>query len=231
MTSLPPPTASERAIPGPGQESVWDYPRPPSARVREDPDPEAVTSITEEIRLRLADAWGEMGAAWGVAPAIARVQAYLMARQQPLTEREVREALGRFRICALLPDLEARAVADRGELAQGKADRLAHGGIRSLEGAGHCGGTVGKTGDRAWVKHPLPGQDQRLPPRTGPLHDGKRDLALQQSIGDSGVFERVGQPLGLQAVFARVDGTRDVDGKKECAVAGMARTGKAEEEG
>src|SRR3954466_11775819 len=48
----------------------------------------------EAIRLRLANAWGEMGAAWGVAPAIARVQAYLMARQEPLTEREVREALG-----------------------------------------------------------------------------------------------------------------------------------------
>lgn len=39
-------------------------------------------------------AWGEMGAAWGVAPAIARVHAYLMARRAPLTEREVREALG-----------------------------------------------------------------------------------------------------------------------------------------
>src|SRR3954462_89260 len=48
----------------------------------------------ETIRLRLADAWGEMGAAWGVAPAIARVHAYLMARQEPLTEREAREALG-----------------------------------------------------------------------------------------------------------------------------------------
>jgi DNA-binding transcriptional regulator GbsR (MarR family) len=51
-------------------------------------------SRAERIRLRLADAWGEMGAAWGVAPAIARVHAYLMARQEPLTEREVREALG-----------------------------------------------------------------------------------------------------------------------------------------
>ena len=50
--------------------------------------------IAEDIRLRLAEAWGEMGAAWGVAPAIARVHAYLMARQEPLTEREVREALG-----------------------------------------------------------------------------------------------------------------------------------------
>ena len=51
-------------------------------------------TTAESIRLELADAWGEMGAAWGVTPAIARVQAYLMARQEPLTEREVREALG-----------------------------------------------------------------------------------------------------------------------------------------
>src|SRR4051812_3088947 len=35
-----------------------------------------------------------MGAAWGVAPAIARVQAYLLTSQEALTEREVREALG-----------------------------------------------------------------------------------------------------------------------------------------
>ena len=55
---------------------------------------EMPTSTAEAIRLELAEAWGEMGAAWGVTPAIARVQAYLMARQEPLTEREVREALG-----------------------------------------------------------------------------------------------------------------------------------------
>ena len=48
----------------------------------------------ESIRLELADAWGAMGASWGVAPAIARVHAYLMVRGEPLTEREVREALG-----------------------------------------------------------------------------------------------------------------------------------------
>jgi DNA-binding transcriptional regulator GbsR (MarR family) len=48
----------------------------------------------EAIRRSLADAWGEMGAAWGVAPAIARVHGYLLSRQAPLTEREVREALG-----------------------------------------------------------------------------------------------------------------------------------------
>ena len=48
----------------------------------------------EAIRIELADAWGAMGASWGVAPAIARVHAYLMVRGEPLTEREVREALG-----------------------------------------------------------------------------------------------------------------------------------------
>jgi DNA-binding transcriptional regulator GbsR (MarR family) len=61
----------------------------------------------EEIRLRLADAWGVMGAAWGVAPAIARVHAYLMARQEPLTEREVREALGLSHRAASLALAEA----------------------------------------------------------------------------------------------------------------------------
>src|SRR3990172_4989485 len=63
----------------------------------------------EVIRLRLADAWGELGAAWGVAPAIARVHAYLMARQQPLTEREVREALGLSHRAASLALAEAEA--------------------------------------------------------------------------------------------------------------------------
>ena len=65
--------------------------------------------IAEEIRLRLADAWGDMGAAWGVAPAIARVHAYLMARQEPLTEREVREALGLSHRAASLALAEAEA--------------------------------------------------------------------------------------------------------------------------
>ena len=65
--------------------------------------------IAEEIRLRLADAWGEMGAAWGVAPAIARVHAYLMARQEPLTEREVREALGLSHRAASLALAEAES--------------------------------------------------------------------------------------------------------------------------
>ena len=71
--------------------------------------PRSRTSTAESIRLELAEAWGEMGAAWGVTPAIARVQAYLMARQEPLTEREVREALGLSHRAASLALAEAEA--------------------------------------------------------------------------------------------------------------------------
>jgi DNA-binding transcriptional regulator GbsR (MarR family) len=86
---------------------------PAAARAQSADQVEADASTTSEaaeaIRLRLADAWGEMGAAWGVAPAIARVQAYLMTRQEPLTEREVREALGLSHRAASLALAEAEA--------------------------------------------------------------------------------------------------------------------------
>ncbi|MBA2299178.1 MAG: hypothetical protein H0W22_00195 [Chloroflexi bacterium] len=71
--------------------------------------PRGGRTTAESIRLELAEAWGEMGAAWGVTPAIARVQAYLMARQEPLTEREVREALGLSHRAASLALAEAEA--------------------------------------------------------------------------------------------------------------------------
>jgi DNA-binding transcriptional regulator GbsR (MarR family) len=69
----------------------------------------ARSQMAEDIRLRLVDAWGQMGAAWGVAPAIARVHAYLMTRMEPLTEREVREALGLSHRAASLALAEAEA--------------------------------------------------------------------------------------------------------------------------
>ncbi len=48
----------------------------------------------ERIRRSFAEGWGEMGAAWGVQPSVARVHGYLLAHGGTLTEREVREALG-----------------------------------------------------------------------------------------------------------------------------------------
>ncbi|MFI5254491.1 MAG: GbsR/MarR family transcriptional regulator [Candidatus Limnocylindrales bacterium] len=56
--------------------------------------PSLPASSAEEIRLAFADAWGQMGEAWGVPPSVARVHGYVLAHAGPLTEREVRQALG-----------------------------------------------------------------------------------------------------------------------------------------
>jgi DNA-binding transcriptional regulator GbsR (MarR family) len=52
------------------------------------------TSAAEELRRSFAAAWGEIGAAWGVAPSTATVQGYLLVSDGPLSEPEVRRALG-----------------------------------------------------------------------------------------------------------------------------------------
>ena len=69
----------------------------------------------ERLRLQFAVAWGEMSASWGVAPAIGRVHAYLMVRDEPLTEREIREALGlSHRAASLaLTDAETWGIVER----------------------------------------------------------------------------------------------------------------------
>ena len=77
--------------------------------------PHARVARPRQLRLQFAEAWGEMSAAWGVAPAIGRVHAYLMVRGVPLTEREVREALGlSHRAASLaLTDAEAWGIVER----------------------------------------------------------------------------------------------------------------------
>ena len=52
------------------------------------------TTAAEDLRRSFAAAWGEIGAAWGVAPSTAMVQGYLLVSDGPLTEPEVRRALG-----------------------------------------------------------------------------------------------------------------------------------------
>lgn len=48
----------------------------------------------EQIRRRFANAWGQMGAAWGIAPSTAAVHGYLLVHGGPLTDAEIQEALG-----------------------------------------------------------------------------------------------------------------------------------------
>jgi DNA-binding transcriptional regulator GbsR (MarR family) len=75
----------------------------------------ATIDPAEALRLQFAEAWGDMSASWGVAPAIGRVHAYLMVRGVPLTEREVREALGlSHRAASLaLTDAETWGIVER----------------------------------------------------------------------------------------------------------------------
>src|SRR5712672_2406972 len=77
--------------------------------------PAADSTPAESLRLQFAEAWGEMSASWGVAPAIGRVHAYLMVRDEALTEREIREALGlSHRAASLaLTDAETWGIVER----------------------------------------------------------------------------------------------------------------------
>jgi DNA-binding transcriptional regulator GbsR (MarR family) len=52
------------------------------------------TNAAEVIRRDFARAWGTIGAAWGVAPSTAAVQGYFLVHGGPLSEPEVRRALG-----------------------------------------------------------------------------------------------------------------------------------------
>lgn len=83
----------------------------------------------EQIRRDFAIGWGRIGAAWGVAPSTATVQGYLLAHGGPLTETELRGALGlshRATLIALaeceswglIEQAEPRRVGQRGPAAR-----------------------------------------------------------------------------------------------------------------
>jgi DNA-binding transcriptional regulator GbsR (MarR family) len=56
--------------------------------------PGAIVGTPERIRREFAAAWGAIGAAWGVAPSTASVQGYFLVHGGPLSEPEIRRALG-----------------------------------------------------------------------------------------------------------------------------------------
>jgi DNA-binding transcriptional regulator GbsR (MarR family) len=49
---------------------------------------------SEALRRRFAQAWSQMGMAWGVPPSTAAVHGYLLVHGGPLTDAELRDALG-----------------------------------------------------------------------------------------------------------------------------------------
>ena len=57
---------------------------------------------SEQIRRDFARAWGSIGAAWGVTPSTAAVQGYLLLHGGPVTEADLRAALGLSHRAALV---------------------------------------------------------------------------------------------------------------------------------
>lgn len=89
----------------------------------------AAPDEAEQIRRDFAVGWGRIGAAWGVTPSTATVQGYLLAHGGPLTELEIREALGLSHRAVLLAladcedwglieQVEPRRVRQRGPAAK-----------------------------------------------------------------------------------------------------------------
>jgi DNA-binding transcriptional regulator GbsR (MarR family) len=71
----------------------------------------------EQIRRDFAMQWGRIGAAWGVAPSTASVQGYLLLHGGPLTEADLRAALGLSHRATLLAlaDCERWGLIEPGE--------------------------------------------------------------------------------------------------------------------
>jgi len=76
-----------------------------------------MSDSADAIRRDFATAWGEIGAAWGIAPSTAAVQGYFLTHGGPLTEPEIRRALGlSHRAASLaLAECEAWGLIERSE--------------------------------------------------------------------------------------------------------------------
>ena len=85
----------------------------------------APLSPAESLRRSFAAAWGEIGAAWGVAPSTATVQGYLLVSDGPRSEPEVRRALGMSHRAAslALSQCEEWGLIERAESARRSGQR------------------------------------------------------------------------------------------------------------
>jgi DNA-binding transcriptional regulator GbsR (MarR family) len=71
----------------------------------------------EQIRRDFAAGWAKIGQAWGVTPSTAAIQGYLLLHGGPLTEAELREALGLSHRATLMAiaDCESWGLVERTE--------------------------------------------------------------------------------------------------------------------
>jgi DNA-binding transcriptional regulator GbsR (MarR family) len=148
----------------------------------------------EEVRRSFARAWGDIGAAWGVAPSTATVQGYLLAHGGPLSEPEVRRALGLSHRAASL------ALAQCEEW--GLIRRAAHARRSGQRGPAAAAWEV--VGDHwTWFRRVA---QARLERETGPVVPViERCVAEARAAGDAGadLERRLGELLDFVRTFDR----------------------------
>ena len=64
-------------------------------------------------------------------------------------------------------------------------------------------------------------QQQLLPPKPRPMHQGKRHAVFDQQISDIVILQRCGKTAHLQRVFPCVNRTGDIDGQQKGCLAGL----------
>jgi DNA-binding transcriptional regulator GbsR (MarR family) len=150
----------------------------------------------EALRRSFAVAWGRIGASWGVAPSTATVQGYLLVSDGPLTEPEVRRALGMSHRAASL----ALTQCEEWGLIQ-RADAPRRSGQR---GPAAVAWSVG--GDHwEWFRRVAEARKQRETDPLLPVIAGCADQAREAAGRDGGDPEmaRLGERLGGLLEFVR----------------------------
>jgi serine/threonine-protein kinase HipA len=145
----------------------------------------------EQIRRDFATGWGRIGAAWGIAPSTATVQGYLLAHGGPLTELELREALGLSHKAAF-----GAIVACRGW------GLIEEAGTRRAGQRGPAGRAWVPVGDHwDWFRRVAAERKERETDPVLPLLDACLERATL--IGDAALAERLGSLVRFNHEFDR----------------------------
>ena len=150
----------------------------------------------EAIRRTFAAAWGEIGAAWGVAPSTATVQGYFLVHGGPLTEPEVRRALGlSHRAASLaLAQCEEWGLIERAETGRRSGQR------------GPAAAAWVAVGDHwAWFRRVVATRRERETAPVLPVIERCARLARRAGKADSDAHELSGRLDGLLSFVQRFD--------------------------
>jgi DNA-binding transcriptional regulator GbsR (MarR family) len=151
----------------------------------------AASDPAEQIRRDFAQAWGSIGAAWGIAPSTAAVQGYLLLHGGPLTEAELRDALGISHRAALMA---LRDCEEWGLIEPADPKRAGQRGPAARAWA--------PTGDNwEWFRRVAAARKERETDPVVPLLEACERRA--QDVGDAHLRQRVGALLTFVHQFDR----------------------------